>query len=215
MSEELIEYNNMLTLRSQLITVPIEELCILYQDKNDYISFLNSVVLLFNVDSAFLLFSDEFFRKILSIVEIHRFDFVDAKVDETINSIILYINGVHSYPLGLVNQLKNGYLAFQEDQRETQFYSDEALLKSLAYDACVFTTLRDGNLNSVQDDNLFLLSFNYLLKNYPELFLDKNVRNNVTALFDKVGKNTGIFDLKKIRIKRTLEKYHKVVNDKE
>lgn len=30
MSEELIEYNNMLTLRSQLITVPIEELCILY-----------------------------------------------------------------------------------------------------------------------------------------------------------------------------------------
>lgn len=47
------------------------------------------------------------------------------------------------------------------------------------------------------------------------LYQDKNVRNNVTALFDKVGKNTGIFDLKKRRIKRTLEKYHKVVNDKE
>ena len=54
MTDEMIDFNNVLVLRNQLIAVPIEELCKLYQDKDRYISFLDSVALLSNKDSAFL-----------------------------------------------------------------------------------------------------------------------------------------------------------------
>ena len=77
MTDEMIDFNNILVLRNQLIAVPIEELCKLYQDKDRYISFLDSVALLSNKDSAFLFFSGEFKKKILSVVQIHRFDFDD------------------------------------------------------------------------------------------------------------------------------------------
>ena len=42
MTDEMIDFNNILVLRNQLIAVPIEELCKLYQDKDRYISFLEN-----------------------------------------------------------------------------------------------------------------------------------------------------------------------------
>ena len=211
MTDEMIDFNNILVLRNQLIAVPIEELCKLYQDKDRYISFLDSVALLSNKDSAFLFFSGEFLKKILSVVQIHRFDFDDEEVNKVINSIITYINQISNYSSSLVNLLKNNYLAFQEEQRETTFHSDDELFRSLAYDAWVFAALIDGNLESIQDGNLFLLSFNFLLKNCPELFQDKNVRDNATALLDNVEQSTWIFGPKKRQVEKALENYKKVV----
>ena len=148
MTGEMIDFNNILVLRNRLAAVPIEELLKLYQDKDKYMSFLDSVVLLSDKDSAFLFFSDgEFFR-------------------------------------------------------------------SMAYDAWVFAALRDGNLESIQDDNLFLLSFNFLLKNCPELFQDKNARDNATALLDKVGKKTRIFGPKKRKLKEAKKNFQMVVEKK-
>ncbi len=211
MNDEMIDFNNILVLRNQLIAVPIEELCKLYQDKDRYISFLDSVALLSNKDSAFLFFSGEFLNKILSVVQIHRFDFDDEEVNKVINSIITYINQISNYSSSLVNLLKNHYLIFQEEQRETKFNSDDELFRSLAYDAWVFAALIDGNLESIQDGNLFLLSFNFLLKNCPELFQDKNVRDNATALLDKVGKETRIIGSKRRKFKEAKKNFQMVV----
>ena len=212
MPEEMLDFHNLLTIRNQLVKASDEKLRELYQDKGSYVTFLDTVILLTESDSAFLLFSDQFIDKILSVVQLHRFDFEEDEIKEAINGIITYMNHIRTYSSDLVNQLKNGYLAYQEDLREAEFHSDEAFFKSLSYDAVVFSALREGKPESVEDDSYFLMSLNFLLKSCPELFQDATVKKGATVLLDRAYRHSGILSSKKKMVKGVMRNYQDVVS---
>lgn len=215
MTEELIDFNNIITLRNHLCRVPMKRLLEMYQDKESYITFLDSIALLAENDSAFLLFADELLEKILSIVQIHRFDFEEKEVKDCINGIIGYVNQIKTYPDGLANVLRNGYLTYQEDLREADFLTTEGLLTSLSYDAVVFACLRDGDIHKIQDDEYALMSLNYLMKSVPEFFKDPQVCLRVQTLLDRIGKNSKLLSSKKKFVKKIRTNFENFIQKEE
>lgn len=215
MSEEMLDFNNVLCLRNQLCCLDEKQLCEIYQDKGSYLSFLNAVVALTECDSAFLLFSNDFLEKILSVIQIHRFDFEEKEVKECINDIIGYVNHVMNMDPLKASILKNGYLSYQEEQRKATFRTTNALLQSLCYDGIVFASLRDGDLESIQDEDYFLMSLNYLMKACPELFQNEEVNARTTQLLDKIGSHSPRFGIKKKYIKEVREDFQKLFKEDE
>lgn len=215
MSEEMLEFNNIITLRNHLCRFPLKKLMEIYQDKSKYISFVDAVALLMNCDSAFLLFSDEFLEKILSVLQIHRFDFEEHEVGDCINGIISYINDVKTYPQELKNQLKNGYLAYQEDLREVTFKTTLELLSSISFDAFVFACLRDDQMDRIQDDKYFLMSFNYLMKSVPEFFQDPEVCKRASLMIDRIGRETRPLSQQKKYYKKVRSNFQELLQKEE
>ena len=121
MSEELVDFGNLITLKNQLCALDRKQLMQMYQDKGSYLTFLNAVVSLIENDIGFLLFSDEFLEKILLISQIYRFEFKEHEVRDCINDIITYVNGIKALSDESKKTLMNGYLAYQEDMREASF----------------------------------------------------------------------------------------------
>ena len=71
----LDDYINLLALKNQLINAKLSTLMKDYkEDYLLYLQFLESVYMLLETDSGFLLFSQEAKDKIYSIIDIHRFD---------------------------------------------------------------------------------------------------------------------------------------------
>ena len=91
------DFANVLSLRNQLVNVPIEKLEEVYQDYDNYVAFLDTVAVMTNIDSAFLLFKADYLKKIENVIQIHRFDTKDKDVKDAINSIIEYLNTIKSY----------------------------------------------------------------------------------------------------------------------
>ena len=215
MPEDLVEFNNIITLRNHLCRFTEKQLLDIYQDPGAYVTFLDAVALLADVDSAFLLFSDVFLEKILSVIQIHRFNFEEKEISECVNGIIAYINDIKTYPDNLKNSLKNGYLTYQEEVRETKFHSTEELLASLAYDAYVFACLRDGKENQIVDDKYYLLSLNFLMKSVPEFFKDPEVAARAMSVLDRVGKDAKMLSPRKKHVKKVRENFINIVNSEE
>ena len=215
MSEEMQDFNNVLTLRNHLSVVPKDQLIEMYQDKGHYLTFLNAVVALSEMDSAFLLFSEEFLERINDVIQIHRFDFSEIEIKDCINDIIGYLNQVRAMSPTKVNLLKNGYLAYQEEQRSMVFHSTEEMIRSLAYDAVVFTSLREGNSDDIQDENHFLMSFNYLVKACPEFFQDPKIAADAIKVLDRVGRHSGKFSAKKKFVKQVRREFESILQKEE
>ena len=208
------KFNNILVLRNHLAKLPESKLCSIYNDYDYYLAFLNNVWLLAENDSGFLLFDDSFLDKILSVIQIHRFDGKDEGVRQEVNDIIDYVNGIKSYSQGMKNSLKNNYLAFQEATRGATFYSTEGLIDSLSYDALVFSALQNDNMDSIIHDEHFLLSLNYLIYSCKELFQDKKVLERAKKRLEEVNKNTKALSKTKKLIKQTKEHLNNI-NQKE
>ena len=111
------QLSNILVLRNHLVKIPESKLIEMYSNYDYYLAFLNSLWLLIENDSAFLLFDDSMLKKILSVIQIYRFDAKDEGVKKEVNDIIDYINGLRSCDEAKKNTLKNNYLAFQEEKR--------------------------------------------------------------------------------------------------
>lgn len=218
MSEELMDFNNLVMLKNHLCYITESDLMKLYQNYGAYLAFLDSVALLTQVDSGFLLFSDVFLHKILSVINIHRFDFDDMKrvpgeenpeeflsVRDCVNDIIEYIHGVQGYSEELANELRKDYLAFQEEARETKFRCTEDMLKSIAYDAYVFRYLMEGKQANLADEEHNVYSLNYLMKAVPEFFQDPEINRRAIEVLDQAGKHAPVLSTRKKHIKKAKE----------
>ena len=152
-----------------------------YQDYDNYLAFLESVLLLRDADSGFLLFDDSFSDKILHVIQIFRFEQPSPEVRAAINEIIDSINHMKGYSDSYRNLLKNGYLSFQEDARKVQFSDDESFLYSLAYDALVYMALKSGDMKSVPEEDMVLASINYMIEMVPEFLKQPEVSETVLS----------------------------------
>ena len=174
----LKDFVNVLCLRNQLINVDEKVLKDAYQNYDNYIAFLDSFIVLTQIDSAFLLYNDSFIEKIEDVISIHRHDKDnDPEVKKAINEIILYLNGVKGYKADYKMLLKQNYQTYHEDVRMATFEDSEAFIDALSYDAYVYAALVNDHMEKVERDDLFLSSINYLMETIPEMFDDAAVKD--------------------------------------
>lgn len=199
------EFINILRIKNQLIMFSGSELVEIYKDEADFLCFLDTFILLTQVDSAFLLFSDNFSDKICTLLQDHRFN-CDTEIKKSINDVISYLNGLKGYSSGYINTLKNSYLSYQEQLRHIEFISTDSFLASMANDAIVFSALRDGDLDRIEDGDYYMMSLNYFMNVCPELFKENAVVQRANSLLDKEFKNSKIFSKRKKYVKETRER---------
>ena len=209
----LDDYINLLALKNQLINA---KLSVLMKDyENDYLlylQFLESVYMLLDTDSGFLLFSDEAKDKIYSIIDIHRFD-DDKEVSSCVNEIIGFLNSMNGYTSEMKKLMKEQYLAYQEEIRKVHILNGETLIQLIAYDAlCLFSLNTQEEL--VLKDNeeySFLSSLNYLIETCPEIFNDSDIKRNALKALDMIMKKGGFFNFKGRKYtKKTKENFQKI-----
>ncbi len=200
MANELSYFNNILILRNHLSSCTEKEMMNLYQEKDFYEAFLNTVWALMENDSGFLLLNDEFIQKILSVIQIHRFD-SSQEIKKQINEIIQVMNQIKNYSDSLRNIIKNNYLAYQEEQREVTFQTEESLIASLAYDAITYNMLTNGIQSKRLHDDYFIMSLNYFIKTAPEMFQEEEVKERALEVLERINKETRQISFKKRFIK--------------
>ena len=205
MSEDMIIVNNLLTIRNHLGVVPTEELLVMYQNPRYFSHFVDSIELLLENDSGFLLFDPSFIDKIFSVFQLHRFD-CDSDMKQVLNELIGSLNGIKNYPDSLANILKNNYLAYQEEKRHITFQSTDSLIASLSYDSLVFTGLYRGNLDNIKDGDYFLMSLHYLLSIYPEFFQDERVLSQCLDFINSIDIDCKRFSKRKKYVKEARER---------
>ena len=89
MSEELKDFYELLIIKNHLIKVPIEDLKKAYKSNEDFLWFLDAIALLTQKEKGFLLLSDEIKKRIITVIEDHKFD-CDSETLEVINDTIVY-----------------------------------------------------------------------------------------------------------------------------
>lgn len=205
------DYLNVLCLRNQLVCVGKKQLLDVYKDYENYITFLDSVYVFSEIDSAFLLYNKDYVDKVENIVQIHRYDTDDPEVKNVVNTIIGYLNGLKTYSDEYKDALMQAYHSYNEEKRNVQIESDNLLLQALAYDAVVVAGLANENMEIVTDDDLFLSSMNYLMNTIPEFFDNAQVKIRAITRLDELSKKGRPFN-KRIRTysKETLENFQKI-----
>lgn len=190
MEEEytLNDFENVLCLKNQLISVSRKELMDVYQNYDNYLCFLDTIAVMSDIDSAFLLLNPCFIDTIEDVIQIHRFNTNDSQVRDAINSIIGYLNRLKSYNESYKNHLKEHYLDYHEQVRLAEFVSEEDFLSSLSYDAVVYVALKYGNMDIISNDTLFLSSLNYFIEAIPEVFQDPVFLDNTINYLSKIEK---------------------------
>lgn len=190
------DFENLLILKNQLITLPTERLVKVYDAISDYINFINSVIDLINEETPFLYLSDEFKRKIEDVIQVHRFDLY-KETNDSINQIYDALNTIDDdFKIYYKHQevAKANYLKFQEEIRKMKFYNREDFLFALSYDGVVMAGLKTNPL-IIKEKKFFLASMNYLLEMAPKDFFDDTMIMNAEDKLKKFKDNSSILDI--------------------
>lgn len=199
------EFINMIRTKNQLVRFSGSELEEIYSDVNDMLTFIDTIALLSDHESAFLLFDDAFRDKICTVLQQHRFN-CDDEVKSIINDVIGYLNGLRSYPKGLAAIIKNSYLSFQEQTRHVEFESTDALLSAVAEDAVVFDYLQNGEEGKLGNSDCTIMSLNYFTEVYPEIFKDKEMLDRALSLLDRASRESRILSTRKKYVKESRQR---------
>ena len=187
------DFTNVLCLRSQLVNLDEKDIVEYHKDYERYLTFIDTVAVMSEIDSAFLLFRDDFIDKIYSVIQIYRFDIKDNQIKEAINSIINYLNVVKSYEPEYKQLLKKSYHSWQEEVRNVWLKDESDLVYSLGYDAVVYAGIVDGDMDIITENDMFLYSINYFVETIPSIFENKDVQNRTMKLINKLGKGFSPF----------------------
>ena len=165
-----------------------------------------------NIDSGFLLFSNDFLDKIESVIEQNRFEINDNEVRDVTNSIISYLNEIRGKSNLYKETIKAHYKYFQEEIRGVKFSDSNQLFRSLGYDPFVYDAIRDKDLSGLGEDKLFLASVNSFLELVPEMFEDKEVQELVNNKIDEIGRNNKFYqrDMKRL-VKDTINHTNRIL----
>ena len=199
---------NVLVLKNQLITLDSYELKDLYENYNDYITFLATFCVLTSIDSGFLFLDDSIIDKIEEIINIHRFD-TDSETYEIINESIQYLNSVKGFNPSQKILYRDSYLAYQEDIRNVKINSIDELLNYLAYDAYMVVAIEDVRIEFIDDNKMFMASLNYLMEMAPEVLQNPCIYNLMNDCLNSIEVNPFSFKTKRL-LKETKNNYKKI-----
>lgn len=191
--EERKDFENLVFLRNQLSVASMQVLKEVYSDMDNYICLLDTLVLLTQVDGGFLLMSNDYYDRILTLVDLHRFDAEDI-VRKVANDIIVYINDLSSKQGSSLNtRLLIQYKEYQEDLREVNFDNIQDLINSVAYDAVVLLALSKDRLDIIDNEDYFMYSLNYIMKCFPEYFHDDEFKERAITALKMIHDKQSIF----------------------
>ena len=191
--EERKDFENLVFLRNQLSVASMQVLKEVYSDMDNYICLLDTLVLLTQVDGGFLLMSNDYYDRILTLVDLHRFD-ADDIVRKVANDIIVYINDLSSKQGSSLNtRLLIQYKEYQEDLREVNFDNIQDLINSVAYDAVVLLALSKDRLDIIDNEDYFMYSLNYIMKCFPEYFHDDEFKERAITALKMIHDKQSIF----------------------
>lgn len=215
MENNINNFTRVMYLKHELVNTKIDQLIEKYYDTEKFISFLDDVKLMNEVDTCFLLLDDSFINKIEKISMTQRFNIKNEKYISLINDFICYTNDLQHYPENKKNILLNNYLAYHEDVRQLYFNDHNDFIYALGYDANVYDSLQEGNLDNL-DETLFFGSTNYFLETIPELYQNPTYINLTISKLKQMSKRYNIFNFtKKRNIQITIENFQKVKSRKE
>ncbi|MBQ6497245.1 MAG: hypothetical protein IJI58_00845 [Bacilli bacterium] len=201
MNEETTRFLNVLNLKKRLINFSTSTLREIYKDDYDsYLLFLDSVRLLINNETAFLLLNnEEYIDKILSVISIHGFDDTNPKVKKLVNQIADACDEIVTMSEGDKYAYRYNYIVEQEELREVRFCEEEELITALNFDSFLVSILQNDEKEYLYacDNMETIMSLNYIKKKCPSFFDDEKVQINVQ---DKLDHMTS--ELKKERIDR-------------
>lgn len=191
---EINDFENLLILKNQLITLTPEKLKEIYTGISEYVLFIDTVGCMLKEESAFLYLSETFPQKIKDILQIHRFDIKDDEVVDVINNVTIYLNDIENASLNYRKMILTSYIEYQKDIRHSKFATFEDFFNSLAYDAVVFLNLKGVIDLPNKDDNLLFSSLSYIIESCPEIFKNKNIYDLAYYQLDELSASSGIFD---------------------
>lgn len=209
--DEMLDYENILCLRNQLVNVPIEVLLEKYSGRDEYLLFVDAVAALCQKDSAFLLFDEMFIEKIEKVIVAYRLEYKDTpNLTKVVNEIIVYLNEIKGYSVSMQNSLKEHYLDWNEDVRDISFKEEEGFIDALAYDAVAFMALKEGNMELIQADALFMASVNYFVATCPEFFDNPLVKERAINKLIELSKKELFFNSNREYAKDTIKAVQKI-----
>lgn len=215
MDNNIKNFTRVMYLKRELVNTKIDQLIEKYYDTEKFISFLDDIKLMNEMDTCFLLLDDSFINKIEKISMTQRFNIKNEKYISLINDFICYTNDLQHYPENKKNILLNNYLAYHEDVRQLDFTNHEDFVYTLGYDANVYDSLQEDNLDNL-DETLFFGSTNYFLETIPELYQNPTYINLTISKLKQMSKRYNIFKFtKKRNIQITIENFQKVKSRKE
>ena len=106
--------------------------------------------------------------------------------------------------------MKEHYLDWNEDCRDIIFATEEVFIDALAYDAVAFTALKEGNMELIQADALFISSVNYFISTCPEIFNEEVFKERAIRKLTELCKKGLIFNTNRKYSKETIEAVQKI-----
>ena len=196
----LVDFENLLIIKNQLITLGSEKLIELYDGVSAYTTFLNTVICLLGEESAFLYLDDSFIDKIYDVMQIHRFDISNNDAVDSINKIMNCLNDIKYCSDDYRELIVSNYKEYQKSIRNIGFASNQDFLYSLSFDAVVYLGLK-GFVEIPFDDNLLVLSsINYMINSFSEAFKDEKMYDATLDKLNYISKESNIFSLNQIAL---------------
>lgn len=205
----LVDFENLLIIKNQLITLDSEKLIELYNGVSEYTTFLNTVISLLSEESAFLYLDNSFIDKIYDVMQIHRFEISDDDTIDSINKITNCLNDIKYCSDDYRKLIVSNYKEYQKSIRNVGFASNQDFLYSLSFDAVVYLGLK-GFVEIPFDDNLLVLSsINYMINSFSDVFRNVEMYDATLDKLNYISKESNIFSLSQIalsyKVKRKLK----------
>lgn len=213
MDEEFLDDLSLLAFKNQLLCASIDQLKDFYKDENAFLSFLDTIAIASKKEPTFFLLSPEIKKRILEIIEIHKY-YVDDEVLDYINEILVYLNSVENVSEEMVSLMLKSYIDFHESIRNTKYNEVTDFLDALAYDAVFMNALDEGNIQNLTNHDLNVSSFNYLIATSPDFFKNEEVMARAQLVLEQEQKTTKVFSRKKKNI-NNIKKSLKYIGKKE
>ena len=197
----------MIDIEYYLLAFSPEELVNIFDTKEKYLNFLDTLVVISRVDSGFFLLDSRIIESIRKVVNSMRDDFTSGINLECINSTIIMCNQADHIDKEMKNFYINNYIVNQSNIRGIEISSVNQMLALIINDAIVYDAFTNNDWSKVKNTGFLLASLMYLITYLPGVFTDEKYRKIVIDKLDSVKKSAGIFN-------KALKEYVKLVNNR-
>lgn len=174
---EIMNFYNVVELKRNLIVFSEKNLVKLYNNEQEYINFLDGLLILLTKEEAFLTLSPRFLDKIKTIISEKRFEITSNDLVKKINEILIQINIFETIPEYLKQYKAWNYVAYQNSIRHIYYDNFDDFLGAMSMDYDVLKALLQSNIENFTDDEIFLSATNYFMAVIPELYENEKVSN--------------------------------------
>lgn len=184
------DYIDVLELRYYLIYGTEEELKKEFDDNEKYIKMIDTMDQLLDIDDCgFALIDNLITDKIFTLINHKRFEMqkTNKEVFNKINRLIQKINKKEGSIKNSKEEFILQYVAYQEQKRDTEFYTVYELLDSMGVDSLMLDYLGGCDFPEDVPNDLVESSIMSLNNDVPELFKLEDMRNRTIDLLDERG----------------------------